>query len=199
MPGDVNAVAEVHADARGRSREGVRAADLPRSLRAGIPRVVHLGGLDPRKVDAIIGADGWGVDAFDATVERLNARSRIVRCGYVSDAEKADLLAGAELLAFPSLYEGFGLPVLEAMACGTPVMCSNRASLPEVVHGISVITPPPVTEAIAEDVVRAGVAHVWMQPGADSDAAIATLRAAGVSVIAGGPCILVVLGFSDAR
>jgi predicted CoA-binding protein len=73
----------------------------------------------------------------------------------------------------------------------------DLASLPEAVHGVSVITQPRVTESIARDVVAAGIEHVWMQPGAESPAAIATLEDAGVNVIHGGPCILVVLGFRD--
>ena len=70
-------------------------------------------------------------------------------------------------------------------------------SLPEPVHGVSVITPPGVTEEIVEDLPASGAAWVWMQPGAESDRAVARARALGLGVISHGPCILVALGFRD--
>jgi len=69
------------------------------------------------------------------------------------------------------------------------------ADLPEAVHGISIITPPAVTERIVEEAVALGIAHIWMQPGAESPVAIERAEAAGISVIAGGACVLVRLGF----
>ncbi|MCG3135525.1 MAG: hypothetical protein HMLKMBBP_03224 [Planctomycetes bacterium] len=63
---------------------------------------------------------------------------------------------------------------------------------------VSVITPPAVTEKVVEECGRLGIRHVWMQPGAESDAAVARARELGISAIAGGPCLLVVLGFRDA-
>ncbi len=73
----------------------------------------------------------------------------------------------------------------------------NLASLPEPVHGVSVITPPPVTEKIVQEAVQLGIRHVWMQPGAESERAIKLARQSGMNVIAGGPCLLVVLGFRE--
>jgi predicted CoA-binding protein len=73
----------------------------------------------------------------------------------------------------------------------------DLASLPEPVHGISVITPPAVTEKIVEEAARAGIGHVWMQPGAESPAAIERAEALGLNVIGGDACILVALGFRD--
>lgn len=73
----------------------------------------------------------------------------------------------------------------------------SLAQLPEPVHGISVITPPQVTEKIVEQAIEAGIRHIWMQPGAQSRRAIDQATAAGIEVIAGGPCILVELGFRD--
>ena len=64
-------------------------------------------------------------------------------------------------------------------------------SLPEPVHGVSIITPPAITEQIVEDAAAAGITRVWMQPGAESDEAIERARALGMTVIAGGPCLLV--------
>lgn len=67
------------------------------------------------------------------------------------------------------------------------------AALPERVHGISVVTPPHVTERIVEDAIAAGIMHVWLQPGAESPSAVDRARAAGISIIWGGPCVLVEL------
>ncbi len=73
----------------------------------------------------------------------------------------------------------------------------DLASLPKQVHGISVITPPHVTERIIEDAAELGIKHVWMQPGAESDAAIARAEGLGMNVIHGGPCILVTLLYKE--
>ena len=73
----------------------------------------------------------------------------------------------------------------------------DLATLPEPVHGISIITPPGVTEGIVEQAGELGIKHIWMQPGAESDAAIARAIASGMNVIAGGPCALVVLGYHE--
>jgi len=73
----------------------------------------------------------------------------------------------------------------------------DLASLPEPVHGASIITPPEVTEEIVEQAAKAGVTRLWMQPGAESDRAIERALELGLSVIAGGPCVLVVLGFRE--
>ena len=73
----------------------------------------------------------------------------------------------------------------------------SLTAIPGGVDAVSVITPPKVTEAVVEEAGRLGIRHVWMQPGAESDAAIAKAKALGMNVIAGGPCVLVVLGFRD--
>jgi glycosyltransferase involved in cell wall biosynthesis len=91
-----------------------------------------------------------------ADVERAIAtlpperRARVVRTGYVADEERRALLSGAEVLAYPSRYEGFGFPVLEAMACGVPVVTYNVSSLPEVAGDGALLLDPPVgPEALA--------------------------------------------------
>ena len=71
------------------------------------------------------------------------------------------------------------------------------ASLPVKVPAISIITPPAITEQVVRDAAAAGVQHVWMQPGAESDLAIRTAESLGMSVIAEGPCLLVVLGYRE--
>lgn len=70
-------------------------------------------------------------------------------------------------------------------------------SLPEQVHGLSIITPPEVTEVVLEAAAQAGIKRVWMQPGAESNEAISRAKDLGMTVIAGGPCLLVALGFED--
>jgi predicted CoA-binding protein len=74
---------------------------------------------------------------------------------------------------------------------------SSLAALPEPVPAISVITPPAATEHVVREAHAAGVKHVWMQPGAESDEAIRTAEAMGMNVIAGGPCLLVVMGYRE--
>ena len=70
-------------------------------------------------------------------------------------------------------------------------------ALPKPVAGISIITPPKITESVVDEAIRTGVKRIWMQPGAENDKAIRTAEEAGLEVIAGGPCLLVVLGFRD--
>jgi predicted CoA-binding protein len=82
--------------------------------------------------------------------------------------------------------------VIEGAVCVATVL-----DLPDEVQSISVITPPAVTERIVEDAIRKGIRHVWMQPGAESDRAVAACEAAGVDVIADGSCVLVVLGYRE--
>jgi predicted CoA-binding protein len=73
----------------------------------------------------------------------------------------------------------------------------SLAALPVQVPAISVITPPAFTEQVVQEAAAAGVKHIWMQPGAESDAAIRAAEALGLSVIAGGPCLLVVMGYHE--
>jgi len=87
-------------------------------------------------------------------VSELGLGDRVHFAGYVHDADLPALYGGADLFVFPSLYEGFGLPPLEAMACGTPVVCSNAASLPEVVGDAAVTVDPYDVDALAEAMQR---------------------------------------------
>ncbi len=97
----------------------------------------------------VVGKRGWLYDAFFATLERSPARDVVIFPGYVPDEYLPAIYAGAQALVFPSLYEGFGLPVLEAMACGTPVACSNASSIPEIGGDAALYFDPTDMEAMA--------------------------------------------------
>jgi glycosyltransferase involved in cell wall biosynthesis len=91
---------------------------------------------------ALVGQKGWRGAELDSAVRRLGLESRVRLTGYVPDVDLADLYSGAEVFCYPSLYEGFGLPVLEAMACGAPVVTSTSSSLPEVAGEAAVLVDP---------------------------------------------------------
>lgn len=82
--------------------------------------------------------------------------------------------------------------IIEGAACVASVL-----DLPAEVKSISIITPPSVTERVIEEAIRKGIGNVWMQPGAESDAAVEACRSAGINVIADGSCVLVVLRYRD--
>ncbi len=103
---------------------------------------------------AIAGQKGWKGDAVREEIERSGKKDRIRLLGYVADELLPDLYAAADLFAFPSLYEGFGLPPLEAMASGVPVLCSNASSLPEVVGDAALLVDPRDTDQIAAGLRR---------------------------------------------
>ena len=83
-------------------------------------------------------------------MEQLNLKEDVIFTGYVPEEEVPLLMNGAKAFVFPSLYEGFGMPPLEAMACGTPVIVSNTSSLPEVVGNAGMLVDPENVEEIAE-------------------------------------------------
>jgi glycosyltransferase involved in cell wall biosynthesis len=132
------------------------------------PYVLAVGTLEPRKnlpalIEAftglpdsqdlvLVGALGWETGETQAAIARHP--DRIKALGHVSDADLAALYAGAALFAYPSLYEGFGLPVLEAMAAGAPVLTSNISSLPEVAGDAAVLVDPRSIESIRDGLRR---------------------------------------------
>ncbi|MGH9181281.1 MAG: glycosyltransferase family 4 protein, partial [Acidimicrobiales bacterium] len=149
-------VADLFGLEPGRVRAVAHGLPAPITAPAGEPPVLGryvlaLGTVEPRKdlpslvraFDALAASDadlrlvlagppGWGSDALDEAVARAHHAARIVRLGWVTPAEAVALLGGAAVLAFPSLYEGFGFPPLQAMAVGVPVVASRAGALPEV-------------------------------------------------------------------
>ena len=97
----------------------------------------------------IAGGKGWLFEEIFAEVERLGLQERVAFPGFVADEDLPALYSAASVLAYPSLYEGFGLPMLEAMACGTPVVASTAACLPEVAGDAAWLVPPTEVEALA--------------------------------------------------
>jgi glycosyltransferase involved in cell wall biosynthesis len=87
---------------------------------------------DPALRLVIAGPDGWGTEALTAAIDRALYRDRVVRLGWVSDDDRRALVRGAAVYCFPSVYEGFGFPPLEAMSAGVPVVATRAGSIPEV-------------------------------------------------------------------
>ena len=95
------------------------------------------------------GAPGWGYESLYSQVDRLGLSGDVVFLGYVPPGEAARWYASADVFVYPSAYEGFGLPPLEAMACGTAVIASESSSLPEMVGDAGLLVPPGDAEALA--------------------------------------------------
>jgi glycosyltransferase involved in cell wall biosynthesis len=102
----------------------------------------------------LVGQRGWKDEEVFATVERLGLAPEVRFVGYVSQAELVGLYNRADALVFPSNYEGFGLPVLEAMACGTPVITARNSSLEEVAGDAAEFVDASSVESIAEGLRR---------------------------------------------
>jgi glycosyltransferase involved in cell wall biosynthesis len=100
------------------------------------------------------GGKGWLYQPLFERLAQLGLGERVQTVGYLDEAELPLWYAAATLFAFPSIYEGFGMPPLEAMACGTPVLTSNGASLPEVVGDAGLMVPPLDIDAMAAALIR---------------------------------------------
>lgn len=133
-------------------------------------------------------------DALESTIRAFLAAGPFAVVGASSNREKY----GNKVLR---CYQQHGLEVFpinpRAMEIEGLKAYPSLESLPKKVRGLSIITPPKITESVVQDAIHAGVKHLWMQPGAESPEAIALARAAGLEVIAGGPCLLVVLGYRE--
>ncbi|MGQ9491757.1 MAG: glycosyltransferase family 4 protein [Anaerolineae bacterium] len=102
----------------------------------------------------IAGKPGWLYEGIYEQVVKEGLSENVHFIGFVADDDLPALYTLADLLAFPSLYEGFGLPPLEAMACGTPVVASNRASLPATIGSAGLLVDPEDTDALADALAR---------------------------------------------
>jgi glycosyltransferase involved in cell wall biosynthesis len=137
------------------------------------PYILFLGTLEPRKNISVLikafhllsqrlrgvklviaGSRGWKSENIFSLVNDLRLNDRVIFTGYVDDNDKSALYSCAEMFVFPSLYEGFGIPPLEAMACGTPVICSNSSSLPEVIGDSGILVEPKNIEHWAYEIER---------------------------------------------
>src|SRR5512137_1408546 len=131
---------------------------------------------EAERIEAFLASRSFAV--VGASTDRSKYGNKVLRCYQQAGRKvhpvnpKAPEVEG--LAAFPSL-----------------------GALPEPVPAISVITPPAATEQVVREAHAAGVKHVWMQPGAESDEAIRAAEAMGMNVIAGGPCLLVVMGYRE--
>ncbi|MCL5291368.1 MAG: glycosyltransferase family 4 protein [Actinobacteria bacterium] len=135
------------------------------------PYILYTGTLEPRKnlpllIEAynlcckrdrsldyrliVAGKKGWLYDEVFKRVNELKLADKVTFIGYVADQDLPALYSGAEVFVYPSVYEGFGFPVIEAMACGTPVICSNTSSLPEVAGDGALLFDPSDKEQLAD-------------------------------------------------
>lgn len=167
-----------------------RGADLARLARTGIaePYLAFVGTIEPRKdVPALVeafariadahpdlrlvlaGADGWGTEAVRDAVAASGHTTRILRPGYLPADALAPFLRRAELVAYPSLEEGFGLPALEALACGAPVVTTTGSAMADVCGDAARLVPPARPDLLADAMAEL----------LDDASAAARLRAAG--------------------
>ncbi len=136
--------------------------------------ILHVGTIEPRKNlpvlvrayadlsndirDAVklvlIGGKGWQTEPLFALIEKLGLEANIVFPGYVPDEDLPLWYGTADLFAYPSVYEGFGIPIVEAMACGTPIIASNTSSLPEAAGPHSILLPPDDAAAWGQAITK---------------------------------------------
>jgi glycosyltransferase involved in cell wall biosynthesis len=163
------------------------------------PYILHVGTLQPRKniptlIDAfdclkrsdldlvLVGGKGWLYDEIFARVDALGLKERVRFAGYVTDADLPLWYNSAEMVVLPSIYEGFGLPAAQAMACGTPVIASNISAIPEVTgdaallfspydasalcnHMTSVLDDPQITATMREQGLSQVKKFTWQNAG----------------------------------
>lgn len=150
------------------------AKDARQEYAGGKPYFVFVGALQPRKnvegmlraFDAfrqqtgsetrlvIVGRRAWLNQGIRDTYEAMTFKNEVVFTGYVSDPELARIVASARAMTFVPLFEGFGVPAVEAMQCGVPVIASNTSSLPEITQGAALLVDPNDDDAIADAMAR---------------------------------------------
>ncbi|MCB0114904.1 MAG: glycosyltransferase family 4 protein [Caldilineaceae bacterium] len=150
-----------------------RVAEAKQKLGIQRPYLLMVGTLEPRKNHAaalrtlarlkakdyphclvIVGGKGWLFDPIQAQVGEMGLNDDVIFAGHVEDDDLPALYSGADCLLMPSLYEGFGFPVIEAMACGAPVVSSNRSSLPEVAGDAALLVNPEDDAELTAAVMR---------------------------------------------
>jgi alpha-1,3-rhamnosyl/mannosyltransferase len=126
------------------------------SVRKNIPRLLDVMEILPPDAPRLVlaGRPSYGHEAIEREVAARGLTGRVLLTGYFPDEDLPTLYAGAECLLYPSLMEGFGLPVLEAQACGTPVVCSDRGALLETSGGVRLGVDPEDPESIRDAVLR---------------------------------------------
>ena len=125
--------------------------------RKNLPRLLEAYARIPQRGEVrlvLAGCRGWLYGDIFETLRRQRLEGEVLLTGYCPEADLPALYSGASVLVYPSLYEGFGMPILEAMACGTPVIASNRGAMAEVAGDAAVLVDPEDTAAIADAVSR---------------------------------------------
>jgi glycosyltransferase involved in cell wall biosynthesis len=126
--------------------------------RKNLPRLLDAYALARQRAElpplVLVGAPGWQHERISAQAVRLGIRECLVLAGYIPREHLPGVYAAASALLYPSLYEGFGLPPLEAMGCGTPVLASSTSAMPEVVGDAGILADPYSAQAIAEGILR---------------------------------------------
>ncbi len=173
-PAKINVVYEAAPPGYQPIRDQTKLAWVRRRYNLEGPYLYHVGNIEPRKnlvrlvkafllmrgrsgLDVrlvITGQKGWLTSMLFRELEGLDLGKEVVFTGYVPRTDLPLLMNAAEAFVFPSLYEGFGLPALEAMSCGIPVVTSNISSLPEIVGTAAVLVDPESVESIANGIER---------------------------------------------
>jgi glycosyltransferase involved in cell wall biosynthesis len=126
--------------------------NIPHLIRA-FKKLATGGNLEHKLV--LVGEKFWGPANLDVmkTIEDLELGEKVIWPGYIDDEDMPSLYSGAELFVMPSYYEGFGLPLLEAMSCGTPVIASNVTSIPEVVGNAGILVSPDDVDELTQSML----------------------------------------------
>ena len=107
-----------------------------------------------KTIFVLAGRPGYGYDRIQSAIKRLGLENSVKQIGWIPDADRVNLLNAAKIFLFASMYEGFGIPILEAFGCGTIVITSNRASCPEVAGDAALLVDPENTEEMASAIIR---------------------------------------------